>query len=153
MARYLVTVGSVVDLEAGVVYGSRTEAIEALGRDVVVPILHSRKKHKRLKVITLKDRTIAMGKQIEEFAARAVLEMTWAIKSIERSARDGYTPADAGDVRCTIEGLIEDLGDYLDKIREASRYLENEEYRSTDRDEFTYERAQLRVLSDMVQRL
>tara|TARA_R110002110_G_scaffold127942_2_gene307307 strand:+ start:289 stop:750 length:462 start_codon:yes stop_codon:yes gene_type:complete len=153
MAKYLVTVGSVVDLEAGVAYGSRTEAIEALGRDVVVPILHSRKKHKRLKVITLKDRTIAMGKQIEEFAARAVLEMTWAIKSIERSARDGYTPADAGDVRCTIEGLIEDLGDYLDKIREASRYLENEEYRSTDRDEFTYERAQLRVLSDMVQRL
>ena len=146
MAKYLVTVGSVVDLEAGVAYGSRTEAIEALGRDVVVPILHSRKKHKRLKVITLKDRTIAMGKQIEEFAARAVLEMTWAIKSIERSARDGY-------VRCTIEGLIEDLGDYLDKIREASRYLENEEYRSTDRDEFTYERAQLRVLSDMVQRL
>ena len=151
MAQYLVTVGSVVDLEAGVVYGSRTEAIEALGRDVVVPILHSRKKHKRLKVITLNDRTIAMGRQLEENAARAVLEMTWAIKSIERSARDGYTPADAGDVRCTVEGLIEDLGDYLDKIREASRYLENEEYRSTDRDEFIYERTQ--QLSDMVHRL
>ena len=151
MARYLVTVGSVVDLEAGVVYGSRTEAIEALGRDVVVPILHSRKKHKRLKVITLNDRTIAMGRQLEENAARSVLEMTWAIKSIERSARDGYTPADAGDVRCTVEGLIEDLGDYLDKIREASRYLENEEYRSTDRDEFIYER--VKQLSDMVQRL
>ena len=151
MAKYPVTVGSIVDLEAGVVYGSRTEAIEALGRDVVVPILHSRKKHKRLKVITLNDRTIAMGKQIEEFAARSVLEMTWAIKSIERSARDGYTPADAGDVRCTVEGLIEDLGDYLDKIREASRYLENEEYRSTDRDEFIYERTQ--QLSDMVHRL
>jgi hypothetical protein len=151
MAKYLVTVGSVVDLEAGVAYGSRTEAIEALGRDVVVPILHSRKKHKRLKVITLNDRTIAMGRQLEENAARSVLEMTWAIKSIERSARDGYTPADAGDVRCTIEGLIEDLGDYLDKIREASRYLENEEYRSTDRDEFLYERVE--QLSDMVQRL
>ena len=151
MAKYLVTVGSILDLEAGVVYGSRTEAIEALGRDVVVPILHSRKKHKRLKVITLNDRTIAMGKQIEEFAARSVLEMTWAIKSIERAARDGYTPADAGDVRCTVEGLIEDLGDYLDKIREASRYLENEEYRSTDRDEFIYERTQ--QLSDMVHRL
>jgi len=39
MTKYLVTVGSVVDLEAGVAYGSRTEAIEALGRDVVVPIL------------------------------------------------------------------------------------------------------------------
>ena len=151
MAQYLVTVGSVVDLESGVAYGSRTEAIEALGRDVVVPILHSRKKHKRLKVITLNDRTIAMGRQLEENAARAVLEMTWAIKSIERSARDGYTPADAGDVRCTVEGLIEDLGDYLDKIREASRYLENEEYRSTDRDEFIYERTQ--QLSDMVHRL
>jgi len=151
MAQYLVTVGSVVDLEAGVAYGSRTEAIEALGRDLVVPILHSRKKHKRLKVITLNDRTIAMGRQLEENAARSVLEMTWAIKSIERSARDGYTPADAGDVRCTVEGLIEDLGDYLDKIREASRYLENEEYRSTDRDEFIYER--VKQLSDMVQRL
>ena len=151
MAQYLVTVGSILDLEAGVVYGSRTEAIEALGRDLVVPILHSRKKHKRLKVITLNDRTIAMGRQLEENAARAVLEMTWAIKSIERSARDGYTPADAGDVRCTVEGLIEDLGDYLDKIREASRYLENEEYRSTDRDEFIYER--VKQLSDMVQRL
>ena len=41
--------------------------------------------------------------------------------------------------------------DYLDKIKEASRCLENEEYRSTDRDEFTYER--VRQLSDMVQRL
>jgi len=151
MAKYLVTVGSILDLEAGVVYGSRTEAIEALGRDVVVPILHSRKKRKRLKVITLKDRAVAMGRQLEENAARSVLEMTWAIKSIERSARDGYTPADAGDVRCTIEGLIEDLGDYLDKIREASRYLENEEYRSTDRDEFLYERVE--QLSDMVSRL
>ena len=151
MAKYLVTVGSVVSLEAGVAYGSRTEAIEALGRDVVVPILHSRKKHKRLKVITLNDRTIAMGKQIEEFAAKSVVEMAWAIKGIERSARDGYTPADATDVRCTIECLMEDLEDYLDKIREASRYLENEEYRSTDRDEFTYER--VKQLSDMVQRL
>ena len=133
------------------VYGSRTECIEALGREFVVPILHSRKKHKRLKVITLNDRTIAMGKQIEEFAARAVVEMAWAIKGIERSARDGYTSADATDVRCTIECLMEDLDGYLDKIREASRYLENEDYRGTERDEFTYER--VKQLSDMVQRL
>ena len=151
MTKYLVTIGSVVDLEAGVAYGSRTEAIEALGRDVVVPILHSRKKHKRLKVITLSDRTISMGKQLEENAAKAVVEMTWAIKGIERSARDGYTPTDATDVRCTIECLMEDLEDYLDKIKEASRCLENEEYRSTDRDEFTYERVS--QFSDMVSRL
>jgi len=134
-----------------VVYGSRTECIEALGREFVVPILHSRKKHKRLKVITLNDRTIAMGKQIEEFAARSVVEMAWAIKGIERSARDGYTSADATDVRCTIECLMEDLDGYLDKIREASRYLENEDYRGTERDEFTYER--VKQLSDMVYRL
>ena len=133
------------------VYGSRTECIEALGREFVVPILHSRKKHKRLKVITLNDRTIAMGKQIEEFAARSVVEMAWAIKGIARSARDGYTSADATDVRCTIECLMEDLDGYLDKIREASRYLENEDYRGTERDEFTYER--VKQLSDMVYRL
>ena len=133
------------------VYGSRTECIEALGREFVVPILHSRKKHKRLKVITLSDRTIAMGKQIEEFAARSVVEMAWAIKGIERSARDGYTPADATDVRCTIECLMEDLGEYLEKIREASRYLENKEYEDTDRREFKYERVQ--QFTDMVHRL
>ena len=133
------------------VYGSRTECIEALGREFVVPILHSRKNHKRLNVITLNDRTIAMGKQIEEFAARSVVEMAWAIKGIERSARDGYTSADATDVRCTIECLMEDLDGYLDKIREASRYLENEDYRGTERDEFTYER--VKQLSDMVYRL
>ena len=34
MTKYLVTVGSVVDLEAGVAYGSRTEAIEALVTDL-----------------------------------------------------------------------------------------------------------------------
>jgi len=140
-----------LDLDTGVVYGSRTEAIEALGRDVVVPILHSRKKHKRLKVITLKHRAIAMGKQLEEYAARTVVELTWAIKSIERSARDGYTPTDASDVRSTVECLMEDLEEYLEKIREASRYLEDEEYRSTLRDEFIYERNQ--QLSDMVHRL
>ena len=151
MARYIVTVGSILDLDTGVVYGSRTEAIEALGRDVVVPILHSRKKHKRLKVITLKHRAIAMGKQLEEYAARTVVELTWAIKSIERSARDGYTPTDASDVRSTVECLMEDLEEYLEKIREASRYLEDEEYRSTLRDEFIYERNQ--QLSDMVHRL
>jgi len=151
MARYIVTVGSILDLDTGVVYGSRTEAIEALGRDVVVPILHSRKKHKRLKVITLKDRAKAMYEQLEDNVARSVVEMTWAIKGIERSAKDGYTSADAADVRCTIECLMEDLEGYLEKIRESSRYLENEEYRSTDRDEFIYERNQ--QLSDMVHRL
>ncbi len=151
MTRYIVTVGSILDLDTGVVYGSRTEAIEALGRDIVVPILHSRKKHKRLKVITLKHRAIAMGKQLEEYAAKTVVELTWAIKSIERSARDGYTPTDASDVRSTVECLMEDLEDYLEKIREASRYLEDEEYRSTLRDEFIYERNQ--QLSDMVHRL
>jgi len=151
LTAYQVRIGSVLDLEAGVVYGSRTECIEALGREFVVPILHSRKKHKRLKVITLSDRTISMGKQLEENAAKAVVEMTWAIKGIERSARDGYTPTDATDVRCTIECLMEDLEDYLDKIKEASRCLENEEYRSTDRDEFTYERVS--QFSDMVSRL
>ena len=151
MIAYQVRIGNIIDLEADVVYGYRTECIEALGREFVVPILHSRKKHKRLKVITLNDRTIAMGKQIEEFAARSVVEMAWAIKGIERSARDGYTSADATDVRCTIECLMEDLDGYLDKIREASRYLENEDYRGTERDEFTYER--VKQLSDMVYRL
>lgn len=92
-----------------------------------------------------------MGKQLEEYAAKTVVELTWAIKSIERSARDGYTPTDASDVRSTVECLMEDLEDYLEKIREASRYLEDEEYRSTLRDEFIYERNQ--QLSDMVHRL
>ena len=151
MSRFTVRIGSVVDLEAGVVYGSRTQAIKALGRDVVVPILHSRKKHKRFKVITVEDRAKAMYEQLEDNIARSVVEMTWAIKGMERAAKDGYSPSDAVDVRCTIECLMEDLEDYLDKIREASRYLENEEYRSTDRDEFTYER--VKQLSDMVQRL
>ena len=131
-----------VDLDTGVVYGSRTQTIEALGRDVVVPILHSRKKHKRFKVITVEDKETAMYKQGEEYCARAVVELTWAIKAIERSATGGYTPEEFSDVGSTLDCLIEDLEDYRAKIGETGRYLEDEEYRKTMREEFTYERVQ-----------
>jgi hypothetical protein len=141
----------VVDLDTGVVYGSRTQAIEALGRDVVVPILHSRKKHKRFKVITVEDKETAMYKQGEEYCARAVVELTWAIKAIERSATGGYSPQEFSDVGSTIDCLIEDLEDYRTKIGETGRYLEDEEYRKTMREEFTYERVQ--QFTDMVHRL
>ena len=151
MSSFKVRIGSVVDLDTGVVYGSRTQAIEALGRDVVVPILHSRKKHKRFKVITVEDRAKSMYEQLEDNIARSVVEMTWAIKGMERAAKDGYSPSDAVDVRCTIECLMEDLEEYLEKIREASRYLENKEYEDTDRREFKYERVQ--QFADMVHRL
>lgn len=151
MSSFKVKIGSVVDLDTGVVYGSRTQAIEALGRDVVVPILHSRKKHKRFKVITVEDRAKSMYEQLEYNIARSVVEMTWAIKGMERAAKDGYSPSDAVDVRCTIECLMEDLEEYLGKIREASRYLENKEYEDTDRREFKYERVQ--QFTDMVHRL
>ena len=140
-----------MDLDTGVVYGSRTQAIKALGRDVVVPILHSRKKHKRFKVITVEDRAKSMYEQLEDNVARSVVEMTWAIKGMERAAKDGYSPSDAVDVRCTIECLMEDLEEYLGKIKEASRYLENKEYEDTDRREFKYERVQ--QFTDMVHRL
>ena len=151
MSSFKVKIGSVVDLDTGVVYGSRTQAIEALGRDVVVPILHSRKKHKRFKVITVEDRAKSMYEQLEDNIARSVVEMTWAIKGMERAAKDGYSPSDAVDVRCTIECLMEDLEEYLGKIKEASRYLENKEYEDTDRREFKYERVQ--QFTDMVHRL
>ncbi len=151
MSRFTVRIGSVVDLDTGVVYGSRTQAIEALGRDVVVPILHSRKKHKRFKVITVKDKAEAMYRQGEEYCARSVVELTWAIKGIERSATGGYSPEEFSDVRSTLDCLIEDLEDYRAKIGEAGRYLEDEEYRNTMRDEFTYERVQ--QFTDMVHRL
>lgn len=151
MSSFKVRIGSVLDLDTGVVYGSRTQAIEALGRDVVVPILHSRKKHKRFKVITVEDRAKSMYEQLEDNIARSVVEMTWAIKGMERAAKDGYSPSDAVDVRCTIECLMEDLEEYLGKIREASRYLENKEYEDTDRREFKYERVQ--QFTDMVHRL
>ena len=151
MSSFKVRIGSVLDLDTGVVYGSRTQAIEALGRDVVVPILHSRKKHKRFKVITVEDRAKAMYEQLEHNIARSVVEMTWAIKGMEGAAKDGYSPSDAVDVRCTIECLMEDLEEYLGKIREASRYLENKEYEDTDRREFKYERVQ--QFTDMVHRL
>tara|TARA_R110002051_G_scaffold154722_1_gene226904 strand:+ start:874 stop:1329 length:456 start_codon:yes stop_codon:yes gene_type:complete len=151
LSSFKVKIGSVVDLDTGVVYGSRTQAIEALGRDVVVPILHSRKKHKRFKVITVEDRAKSMYEQLEDNIARSVVEMTWAIKGMERAAKDGYSPSDAVDVRCTIECLMEDLEEYLGKIREASRYLENKEYEDTDRREFKYERVQ--QFTDMVHRL
>ena len=151
MSKFTVRIGSVVDLDTGVVYGSRTQAIEALGRDVVVPILHSRKKHKRFKVITVEDKETAMYKQGEEYCARAVVELTWAIKAIERSATGGYTPEEFSDVGSTLDCLSEDLEDYRAKIEETGRYLEDEEYRKTMRDEFTYERVQ--QFTDMVHRL
>jgi hypothetical protein len=43
------------------------------------------------------------------------------------------------------------LEDYRAKIGETGRYLEDEEYRKTMREEFTYERVQ--QFTDMVHRL
>jgi len=92
-----------------------------------------------------------MYRQGEEYCARSVVELTWAIKSIERSATGGYSPEEFSDVRSTLDCLIEDLEDYRAKIGEAGRYLGDEEYRQTMRDEFTYERVQ--QFTDMVHRL
>jgi len=152
LASYLVQVGSVVDLEAGVAYGSRTEAIEALGRDVVVPILHSRKKHKRLRVITMADKKQAMYEQAEGACDLAIVGLQLTVKDIELAMTgEGYTSAGLSDVASSLRALMEDLEDFISDIDEGSRYLSNHEYLETMRHEFRIEIQ--RDVSDMVSRL
>jgi len=151
MTKYLVTVGSVVDLEAGVAYDSRTEAIEALGRDVVVPILHSRKKRKRLRIITMADKKQAMYKRGEEACAQAVLFTEWTVKDIELAARNGYSADEFTDVASSLRSLVEDLEELVSTIDEVGHYLGNQEELETLRHEFRIEIS--RDVSDMVSRL
>jgi len=151
MAQYLVNVGSVVDLEAGVAYGSRTEAIEALGRDVVVPILHSRKKHKRLRVITMADRKQVMYKRGEEACAKAVLFTEWTVKDVELAARGGYSADEFTDVASSLRSLVEDLEELISTIDEVGHYLSNQEELETLRHEFRIEIGH--DMADMVSRL
>ena len=143
--------GSVIDLDAGVAYGSRTECIEALGRDVAVPLLPSRKKYKRLRIVTMTDKKEAMYKQGEEACAKAGMFSEWTVKDIELAAYDGYTADGFSDVASSLRAHVEDLEILISTIDEAGHYLSNQEELETLQHEFKIDIA--RDMADMVSRL
>ena len=142
--------GNVLDTQTGIVYSSRSACIEALGRDVAVPMLRDRR-FKRLRIITMEDKKKAMYEKGEHACAMAVIFLEGTVRDIEIAARSGYTHDDFTDVVSSLKALQEDLDNFISNIGEAGQYLGDQIDQETMRHEF-----QLDIRADiqsMVQRL
>ena len=142
--------GNVLDTQTGIVYSSRSACIEALGRDVAVPMLRDRR-FKRLRVITMDDKKKAMYEQGEHACVMAALHLEGAIRDIGDISMDGYDSVKFDDAACALESLIEGLEPYILSIREAGHYLGDQIEMETMRHEFQIDRRN--DIQSMVQRL
>ena len=150
MRRLTVRVGNVLDTQTGIVYSSRSACIEALGRDVAVPMLRDRR-FKRLRIITMEDKKKAMYEKGEHACAMAVIFLEGTVRDIEIAARSGYTHDDFTDVVSSLKALQEDLDNFIPHIREAGHYLGDQIELETMRHEFQIDRRD--DIQSMVQRL
>ena len=132
--------GNVLDTQTGIVYSSRSACIEALGRDVAVPMLRDRR-FKRLRVITMTDKKKAMYEKGEHACAMAVVFLEGTVRDIEIAARGGYTHDDFMDVVSSLTTLREDLDNFILNIGEAGHYLGDQIDQETMRHEFQIDRA------------
>ena len=140
MRRLTVRVGNVLDTQTGIVYSSRSACIEALGRDVAVPMLRDRR-FKRLRVITVEEKKKAMYKKGEHACAMAVVFLEGTVRDIEIAARGGYSHDDFIDVVSSLTTLREDLDNFISNIDEAGHYLGDKIDQETMRHEFQIDRA------------
>ena len=150
MRRLTVRVGNVLDTQTGIVYSSRSACIEALGRDVAVPMLRDRR-FKRLRVITMDDKKKAMYEKGEHACAMAVIFLEGTVRDIGEASNGGYTHDDFIDVVSNLKSLQEDLDNFISDIREAGHYLGDQIELETMRHEFQIDRRE--DIQSMVQRL
>jgi len=134
-------VGSIIDLDTGIVYGSRTECIEALGREVAVPIFHSRKKHKRLRIITMADRMKAMYERGAAGCSEAGIEINLTLNDLSGYAIGGWTAEKFDDVKNLIDHHCEMMSEIADKIGEAGRALGRQETLEEFQNDFSIEQS------------
>ena len=142
--------GNVLDTQTGIVYSSRSACIEALGRDVAVPMLRDRR-FKRLRVITVEEKKKAIYEKGEHACAMAVVFLEGTVRDIEIAARDGYSHDDFIDVVSSLTTLREDLDNFISNIGEAGHYLGDQVEMETHRHEFQIDRGD--DIKSMVQRL
>ena len=132
------------------VYSSRSACIEALGRDVAVPMLRDRR-FKRLRVITMTDKKKAMYEKGEHACALAVIFLEATVRDIEIAARSGYSHDDFIDVVSSLKALQQDLDGFISNVDEAGQYLGDQIDQETMRHEFQLDRRD--DINSMVQRL
>ena len=142
--------GNVLDTQTGIVYSSRSACIEALGRDVAVPMLRDRR-FKRLRVITMDDKKKAMYEQGEHDCAMAVIFLEGTVRDIETAAKSGYSHDDFIDVVSSLKALQQDLDGFISNIAEAGHYLGDQIELETMRHEFQIDRRE--DIQSMVQLL
>jgi len=146
-----VRIGNVVDTETGQVYPSRTDCIAKLGREVAVPLLHSRKKHRRLRIITVNDRLTALFAQGEAACTMAAMELEDTLLDLGNHAQGGWTPQKFDDVRSLLRTHCEAIENQIDNVGEAGAVLGQHEELETLRHEFQIDIG--RDISNMVHRL
>ena len=118
------------------VYGSRTECIEALGRELVVPILHSRKKTKRLRIVTVEDRIKALHRGGEEAWVKAAVELDMTKRDLSQYAEEGWTPTTLDDAKNLLKTHVEAMDELIDALSDIARTLCTNEELETLRNEF-----------------
>ena len=141
MNAFIVHVGSIIDLDTGIVYGSRTECIEALGREVAVPIFHSRKKYKRLRIITMNDRMKAVYERGVAGCSEAGIEINLTLNDLSGYAIGGWTAEKFSDVKNLIDHHCELMAEIADKIEAAGRALDRQETLEEFQNDFSIERS------------
>ena len=147
-------VGSIIDLDTGIVYGSRTECIEALGREVAVPIFHSRKKYKRLRVITMEDRIKALFERGAAGCSEAGVEINLTLNDLSGYAMGGWSAEKFDDVCSLLNHHCEVMSEIADKIGDAARALNRQETLEEFQSDFDIEKSYItHKPSDMVHRL
>ena len=146
-----VRVGNVVDTQTWVIYKSRTDCIAALGREVAVPLMHSRKKRRRLRIITVNDRLKALFAQGETACTMAAMELECTLRDLGSHAQGGWTPQKFDDVRSLLRTHCEAIENQLDNVGEAGAVLGQHEELETLRHEFQIDIG--RDMADMVYRL
>ena len=151
MIAYQVRIGSIVDLETGVVYSSRTECIEALGWELVVPILHSSNKTKRLRIVTVEDRIKALHRDGEETCVKAAVELDMTKRDLAQYAEEGWNPTTLDDAKNLLKTHVEAMDELIDALSDVARTLCTNEQLETLRSEFRLDI--YKDVSDMVSRL
>ena len=151
MVSHLVAIGSIIDLETGVVYGSRTECIETLGRELVVPIFHSRNKTKRLRIVTVEDRIKALHRDGEEACTKAAVELDMTKRDLAQYAEEGWNPTTLDDAKNLLKTHVEAMDELIDSLSDVARTLCTNEELETLRSEFRLDI--YKDVSDMVSRL
>ena len=116
-----------------------------------MPILHSRKKTKRLRIVTVEDRIKALHRDGEEACTKAAVELDMTKRDLAQYAEEGWNPTTLDDAKNLLKTHVEAMDELIDSLSDVARTLCTNEELETLRSEFRLDI--YKDVSDMVSRL